>query len=109
MANTLVNTLDRFNRESMNTRGKRTREFLELRLNDVQNRMRDAESTLATYERKHKVIASSEGASTQGAGAVIARKLDLQVQRSYVASYTLAGNPALRELDAELGALDVEI
>lgn len=109
MTNALVDALDRFNRESMNTRAKRTRQFLEQRLDDVHNRLTQAESTLASYERQHKLITSSEGAAVQGAAGVIARRLDLQVQRSYVGGYTRPGSPVLRQIDAELEALDREI
>ncbi len=109
MANHLVASLDRFNQESYNTRAKRTRQFLEIRLSEAQHRQREADSALAAYERRHKVLAGGDAAALQGAASVIAQKLDLQVRRAYVGSYSRPGSASLRELDAELGAVEREI
>lgn len=107
MANRLVDELDRFNRETLNTRAKRTREFLETRVADVEKRMRAADSALAAYEREHGVVA--DGASVGGMAGLIAQKLNLQVRREYVSSFTATGGSAVRAIDAELGAYDREL
>src|SRR6185503_15807457 len=83
MANFLVAELDRFNREVFNTKGKRSRQFLEARLGEVQSKMRKAENDITAYERANKVVISTDDAAVRGLGDAMARKLSLQVQRSY--------------------------
>jgi uncharacterized protein involved in exopolysaccharide biosynthesis len=109
VANFLFSELDRFNREVYSTRAKRTREFLETRLADTQARLADAQSKLSDYEREHKIIAASDQASVDGAASVMAQKLNLQIRRSYVSEYAGGGSPAIRELDAQLSAVDREL
>jgi len=107
MANRMVGELDRFNRETLNTRAKRTREFLESRVADVQGRLRVAETALTTYEQEHGVVA--DASIVGGVASVIAQKLNLQVKREYVSSYTSSGNAAVRSIDAEIAAYDREL
>jgi tyrosine-protein kinase Etk/Wzc len=107
MANHLVSELDRFNRETLNTRAKRTRQFLESRLSDVREHLHAAESTLTAYEVKHGVV-TDEGA-VGGIAEVMAQKLSLQVKRGYVSSYSAPGSATIRTIDAEIGAYDREL
>ena len=109
MANFLVQRLDRFNRESVNTRAKRTREFLEQRLVESKTSLARAESTLTVYEQRHKVVASAEGAAVGAMAEVISQKMSLEVRRSYLSSYTRPGSLPLRQLDAEIGAMNREL
>jgi len=108
MVNFLVDGLDRFNRESMNTRAKRTREFLEVRLADARTSLVRAESTLTAYEQRNKVVASTEAAVAPMADA-ISQKMGLEVRRSYMSSYSRPGSAPLRQLDAEISAMDREL
>jgi uncharacterized protein involved in exopolysaccharide biosynthesis len=107
MANYLVDELDRFNRESLNTRAKQTRGFLGERLADVRGRLHVAESLLTKYERENGVVVSEE--AVRGMADVIAQKLSLQVQRSYVSSFTEKNSSELLAMDAELRAFDREL
>lgn len=109
MANYLVSELDRFNRESVNTRAKHTREFLEKRLTEIRATLRHAESTLTVYEQKNKVVASSEATAVGSMADVISQKLNLEVRRSYLMSYTREGSAPLREVEAEIAAMDREL
>lgn len=109
MANFLVSELDRFNRESTNTRAKRTRQFLEQRLADVQERMRAAEEKLTRYEQANRVVATSDAAAVQAMASLIAGRLGLEVQRAYVSSYSRSGSGELRALDAQRSAYEKEI
>jgi uncharacterized protein involved in exopolysaccharide biosynthesis len=109
MANRLVADLDRFNRESVNTRAKYTREFLEKRLTEIRASLQQAESTLTAYEQKNKVVASSEQTAVGAMADVISQKLNLEVRRSYLMSYTREGSAALREVEAEIAAMDREL
>jgi uncharacterized protein involved in exopolysaccharide biosynthesis len=108
MANFMVSELDRFNRDVFNTKGKRSRQFLEGRLADVRQRLRDAETAITAYERQNKVVISGDESASRGMADVMAQKLSLQVRRSYVQSYS-PGSPAVREIDAEIAAFDREL
>lgn len=109
MTNFLVAELDRFNRETLQTRGKRTRQFLEARLAELDQRMRSAETRLTAYERTHKVVVASDESSVRGIADVMAQKLSLQVRRAYVASYSAPGSSGVREIDAEIEAFEREL
>ena len=109
MANHLIHELDRFNRETYNTRAKSVRHFLEDRLHDVNHRLAVAESTLAAFERSNKVIVGSEGESVEGAANLMAARMDLQIRRAYVSGYSRGDSPELRRIDAEIAAYDREL
>jgi uncharacterized protein involved in exopolysaccharide biosynthesis len=109
VANFLTSELDRFNREALNTRAKRTRLFLEGRLTDTQARLTEAQQALSEYEREHKVLAGADQVAVEGAASVIAQKMNLEVRRSYVAEYSGESSPQVRELDAQIAAVDREI
>lgn len=109
MANHLVDDLDRFNRESMNTRAKRTREFLERRLVESRVTLSRAESTLTAYEQKNRIVASSESPAVGAMAEAISQRMNLEVRRSYLSSYSRQGSAPLRQLDAEIGAMDREL
>jgi uncharacterized protein involved in exopolysaccharide biosynthesis len=109
MANHLVAGLDRFNRQSTNTRAKRTREFLEQRLGDVRASMVRAESTLTAYEQRNKIMASSEASAVDAMAEVISQKLSLEVKRSYMSSYVREGSAPLRQVETEISAMDREL
>jgi tyrosine-protein kinase Etk/Wzc len=109
MTNHLVEELDRFNREIYNTRAKKVRKFLEERLTDVTHRLAVAESTLTSYERTNKVIASDKGEAVESVASVMAARMSLQVRRAYVSGYSREDSPALKQIDAELAAYEREI
>jgi uncharacterized protein involved in exopolysaccharide biosynthesis len=109
MANNLVAGLDRFNRETYNTRAKRVRIFLEERLTDVSHRMSVAESSLTAYERANKVVATTEASAVGGIAGIMAERMNLQVKRAYIASYSHEDSPALRQIDAEMAAYEREL
>lgn len=109
MANLLVDDLDRFNRQSINTRARRTREFLERRLAEARVSMAHAESVLTAYEKANKIIASSEAGAVGAMAEVISQKLSLEVKRSYVSSYSREGSAPLRQVEAEISAMDREL
>ncbi len=109
MANRLTTALDTFNRETYNTRAKRVRMFLEQRLADISQRMNQAETALTSYEKANKVVASSEATAVGGLASIMAERMNLQIKRSYVASYSQQDNPALRQIDAEMHAYEREL
>ena len=109
MANFLVSELDRFNREVLNTRGKRMRQFLEERLGDAQRRMYEADSTITAYERKHGVLVSNDESAVRGIADIISRRIALQIRRGYVSSYSAPESPEVRNIEAQLLAIEREL
>jgi capsule polysaccharide export protein KpsE/RkpR len=109
MANFMVGELDRFNREVLNTRGKRLRQFMEVRIADAQRRMAETDSCLTAYERKHGVLISGDESSVRGISDVISQRIALQVKRGYVASFSSPEDPEVRKIEAELRAFDHEL
>lgn len=109
MANHLAADLDRFNRETYNTRAKRVRIFLEERLADVSHRMSEAETALTQYEKTNKVVATTEASAVGGIAGIMAERMNLQVRRAYVASYSHEDSPALKQIDAEMAAYEREL
>jgi uncharacterized protein involved in exopolysaccharide biosynthesis len=109
MANHLVSRLDRFNRESTNTKARRTREFLEQRLADGRVTLWRAESTLTAYEQRNRIVASSEASVVDAMAEVMSQKLSLEVRRSYLSSFVREGSAPLRQVETEIAAMDREI
>ena len=72
-----------------------------------QARLRAAEAALTAYEQQHGVVA--DASAVGGMAAIIAQKLNLQVKREYVSSYTSTGSAAVRSIDAEIAAYDREL
>jgi len=109
MANFAVAELDDFNQRTFNARARRTREFLDVRLADVRTRLAVSEAALTTYEKAHKIIATSESDAVEGVSSLVAQKLSLQVRHSYVSSYSEPNSPVLREIAAEMAAVDEQL
>jgi tyrosine-protein kinase Etk/Wzc len=109
MANALIEELDRFNRETYNTRAKRTRIFLEGRIADTEVHMRESERLLTEYERRHGVVAEEQSSSAKPVSDALSRKMSLEIQHAYISSYSRPDNPDLREVDASLAAVDQEL
>ena len=109
MANFMVSELDRFNREVLNTRGKRMRQFLEERLADAQRRMVETDSTITAYERKHGVLVSGDESAMRGIADIVSRRIALQVRRGYVSSFSSPESPEVRSIDAQLEAFDRQL
>ncbi len=109
VTNYLVNELDRFNVDTYKTRGKRLRQFLEIRLADVQHQLTAAEERLLTYERQHRVVSSSETESAKGVSDILAQKFNLETQRAYVSGFAAPGSAERLNIERQLEALNGEI
>jgi uncharacterized protein involved in exopolysaccharide biosynthesis len=109
VTNFLVSGLDHFNVETYKTKGKRLRQFLEGRVNEVQGQLVVAEDRLMEYERKNRVVSNAESESGHGMSDILAQKFTLETQRAYVSSYTAPGSTELLNIDRQLQALNSEI
>lgn len=106
MANFMVEELDLFNREVLNTRGKSMRRFLEQQIGEAQARMLQADSAITAYELKHGVLIAGEESSMRGVSDIVSRRIALQVRRAYVMSFSSESSAEVRAIDAELEAFD---
>ena len=109
ITNFLVAELDRFNVDTYKTRGKRLRRFLQGRVGEVQRQLLASEERLLEYERKHRVVSSSENDAARGVSDILAQKFNLETQRAYVSSYTSPGSAELSGIERQLRALNSEI
>lgn len=114
MANAYVELLDRFNREVRMTKGRRTRLFVEQRLNETKSDLAGAEQRLSEYQSQHKTIVLTPEMSSalDAAGRRYAERAALQVRLGVVRGYSRGTSDEeirieqeLRELDRQLAAL----
>jgi uncharacterized protein involved in exopolysaccharide biosynthesis len=82
--------LDRFNREVRMTKGRRTRIFVEQRLDETRRDLALAEQRLADYQAKHRAIALSPSVSSglETAARLYAQRAALDVRLGVIRSYT---------------------
>lgn len=109
MANQLVEELDQFNRMVNSQRYQRTEVYLKGQLGLVEAHLHDAEGRLASYERRTGVVVQDEATAVSGAAEMIARKMDLQVRRSWLQSFSSKDDPAVRSIDSEIQAIEREV
>jgi len=109
VANAMVDELDKFNRSVNQTRYMKTREYLEGQMGLVQERLKTAEGHLADYERRTGIVVHEEQAAVSGAAELIARKMDLQVRRTWLQSFSQKDDPGVKSIETELAAIDREV
>lgn len=111
MANAYFGVLDRFNREVRMTKGRRTRMFVEGRLEDTRRAMTLAEQRLVDYENTHKVLALSPGASTalEAAARLYAARGALQVRLGVIQSFTREATDDERQILMQIGQIDHQL
>lgn len=111
IANTFVEELDRFNRETTMTMGKRQRIFLEERLREVEKSLTDAENALKEFKEKHHTVALTDEltqaieAAAHLKAEIVAREVQLGVLRGYATEE----NPQVRRLRSEIAEFRREL
>lgn len=107
MANAYIEFLDRFNRESRMTKGRRTRVFIGERLAETRQEMQAAEQRLASYQAQNKTVALTPGMSSaiEEAARLVARRTALQVRLGVVQNYS-QGSEEEVQIRQELAQLD---
>lgn len=110
ICNALVEELDKVSREVRTSRASQQRTYLTEQLGMVEARLRAAENALSRYERSQGVVlGGGEAAAVEGVADLLARKLALQVRRSWMESYATRDNPGLTAVTSELQAVDREL
>jgi uncharacterized protein involved in exopolysaccharide biosynthesis len=108
MANAYLELLDRFNRDSRMTKGRRTREFVGQRLEDTGVQLHDAEERFASYQATHKTPPLSPDAASalSSIAGMYAQREALQVRLGVIEGYTQGANDEALQIRAELSQLD---
>lgn len=110
LANALVDELDRFNVERRNFQARRSRQFLEHRVAEIDSLSRLSEALLREYQVSHHVVAPlQESANVAPLADLMARRMDLEVQLSVLRSYLREDNERVMQTRSELEQLDRQI
>jgi uncharacterized protein involved in exopolysaccharide biosynthesis len=107
IANTLIQELDRFNRETSMTMGKRQRVFLEERLTEVRDQLSEAENALRAFQEEHHTVSLTDQVSEAiiAAAHLKAEIVAKEVQLGVLERFATGENPQVRTLQFELHEL----
>jgi len=108
LANAYAEELDRFNREIRMTKGRRTRLFVEKRLEETRLDMERAEDALRQYGQKHHTVALSADqlSSVESAARLFASQAALEIQLGVARQYASETSVEVRRLRQELGEVN---
>jgi tyrosine-protein kinase Etk/Wzc len=111
IANAWIESLDRYNRETRLTSGRRSRQFVERRLEETRAALSAAEDSLAAYQRDNTAAPLSPDitASIESSASVLARRLAVSVRLSALEEVYRPEAPEVAQLRQELRALDSQI
>jgi tyrosine-protein kinase Etk/Wzc len=107
MANAYVELLDRFNRETRMTKGRRARLFIESRLEENKQELKSAEERLAQYQTRNKTVAltTEMSSAVREASELYARKAAVQVRLGVIRNFS-SGSEEEIQLVQELNQLE---
>ncbi len=107
LANSYIEELDRFNKETAMTTGRKYRMFVEQRLKETSDSLSRAEEALRKFQEQHRTVALD--IEIENAIATIAKlKSEIilrEVQKGAVASASSFNNPYVANIDQELREL----
>lgn len=111
LANAFIDELDRFNREVRMTKGRRTRIFVEQRLEETRKRLAEAEQALKDYQSEHRAIALTpeQSSAVETAAQLFAAQAALQVQLGVAREYATEQSEDVRRLRQRLDQVNREI
>jgi uncharacterized protein involved in exopolysaccharide biosynthesis len=107
MANAFVEELDRINKNVVMSSGRRTRIFVEKRLEEAKMKLVESEESLKEFQEKYKAIKLDDQSTAiidaigQVKGQLMAKEVELQTLLSFATS----NNPQVEMLRAEVKAL----
>lgn len=111
IANSYIEELDRFNKETAMTTGRKYRMFVEQRLKETQDSLKVAEEALRKFQEQHRTVALN--IEIENAIATIAKlKSEIilrEVQKGAVASASGFNNPYVTNIDQELRELKKQL
>lgn len=110
MANAYVEELDRFNKENRSTSAKRTRAFIESRLDLAKRDLAAAEDRLRDMQQRRRLVASpaAQGEAEVGAN-LMAQKIALEVRLQVLRQSLDDSSEEVRRVRQQLAALDRQV
>ena len=107
MVKLFVEELDRFNRNAVMTKGKNTRIFIERRLREVEEELKNAEEALREFNEKNKTVKLDEELlkAIEVYSDLKSQLLSYEVKRDLLRSISGAENPDLKRVEAQIAAL----
>ncbi len=108
LANAFAEELDRFNREIRMTKGRRTRLFVEKRLDDTRVGLVKAEEALRRYGEQHRtvVLSTDQLSSVESAARLFASQVTLEVQLGVARQYASDSSTEIRRLRQQLNEVN---
>ncbi len=111
MANAYIEELDNFNRLTRTSSARRTREFIEERLQVVQRDLAAAENSLSSYQQqKNLALLSPEARGQAEIGAnIMAQKIALEVKLNVLRQSLVESSEEVRRVKEELNAVERQL
>ena len=111
MANAYVEELDRFNRETRSTSAKRTRAFIEERLNIAKRDLAAAEDRLRDYQQGKRLaaISPSDRGDAEVGARLMAQKIALEVRLQVLRQSLSEDSEEMRRARQELAAIERQV
>jgi uncharacterized protein involved in exopolysaccharide biosynthesis len=111
IANAYIEELDNFNRLTRTSSARRTREFIEERLQVVQRDLAAAENSLSSYQQqKNLALLSPEARGQAEIGAnIMAQKLALEVKLNVLRQSLVESSEEVRRVKEELTAVERQL
>jgi len=111
MANAYVDELDRFNRDTRSTSAKRTRAFIEARLEIAKRDLAAAEDRLRDYQQGKRLaaISPSDRGDAEVGARLMAQKIALEVRIEVLRQSLSEDSEEMRRAREELAAIDRQV
>lgn len=111
LANAFVEELDKFNREAIMTRGKKTRLFIEKRLKEIEADLKALEDSLKKFQKEKRVFdVEEETKLIMGVYTDLkAQYLKKEIERDLLKEIASPNYPRLKDLERELKELENQI
>lgn len=111
MANAFVEELDRFNMETRTSSAKRTRAFVEARLDSAKLDLAAAEDRLREYQQTHNLpaISPSDKSDADVGARLMAEKIALEVRLQVLRESLAEDSEEVRRVRQELAAIERQV
>jgi uncharacterized protein involved in exopolysaccharide biosynthesis len=111
MANAYVEELDRFNRETRTTSAKRTRAFIEDRLEIAKRELAAAEDRLRDYQQRKRLasLSPADRGDAEVGARLMAQKIALEVRLEVLRQSLSADSEEVRRVREELAAIERQV
>ena len=111
IVNSYITCLDRLNRKTSMTVGKRNRIFLEERLDEVKKELKTAEDSLKKFQERRHIISLpdelKEAVSIMS--TLLAGKIQKEMKLGMIKMYATGENPEVVRMEKELSLIDKQI